>query len=71
MRVSIICPFDCEDEVHELVVEPEHYLGRLGWDGGIEEGEALPCGSIPSKKQFDEILEHIHDRIIESAHPDP
>jgi hypothetical protein len=71
VTITISCPFDCEQEEHELEVGPEVYLGRLGWDGGIEKGEPLPCGNVPNPEQYEEIQQAIYERIIESAHPDP
>jgi hypothetical protein len=69
MRINFGCP-SCDDD-HETVVEPEYYCGRLGWDGGPVEGEALPCGHVPTKEEHDLIQQKIYERIIESAHPDP
>lgn len=71
MRVTLSCPFNCDDEEHEIEVEPEYDCGRLGWYGGIAEGEPLPCGNVPTKAQFAELQNAIYDRIIERAHPDP
>lgn len=69
MKISFGCP-SCDDD-HETIVEPEYYCGRLGWDGGIEKGEALPCGYVPSAEEFDVIQEKISDRIRESGNPEP